>query len=237
MKVKMTRLGLEHKDCYKETKIKKRWFIIIPLLLINVLWVCISIESYWESTYMKLSHFEATIGTNISSMASFWGGALGGIISGLLSIIGISLTISYYRKSDTANKEIENKPFLNLNIVSNMEKLDEIQNLGKGANKVTVLFEIENIGKNFARTLTYNNGTNFGGYAFNHIIKAGKKLDNTYRMNINFKESREEILYLSFFDCFMNEYIQGFVFKCDDAYNDVINIEAEFPKKIGTTFK
>jgi hypothetical protein len=195
-----------------------------------------NVETYWRSVYMNLCYFEATIGTSISSIASFWGGALGGIISGFLSIIGIMFTISYYRKSDAENKIIENRPFLNLNITESTDNIDIICDLGKGDNKVPVLIEIENIGKNFARTLTYNNGTNFGGYAFNHIIKANMKLNKTYLVNVYLNESREQTLYLTFFDCFMNEYKQGFVFKCNDD-NEVVNIEAEFPQKIGVAFK
>ncbi|SKC80001.1 hypothetical protein [Maledivibacter halophilus] len=235
-KIKMTRLGLEYKDCNNKMNLGKIWFFVIPLIFIIVVLFCMHVETYWRSVYMNLCHFEATVGTSISSIASFWGGALGGIISGFLSIIGIMLTISYYRKSDVENKMIENKPFLNLNITENTDNIDKLCDLGKGDKKVPVLIQIENIGKNFARTLTYNNGTNFGGQAFNYIIKANMKLDKTYLINVSFDKSREQILYLSFFDCFMNEYIQGFIFRCNDD-NEVVNIEAGFPKKIGTAFK
>lgn len=49
--------------------------------------------------------------TWVASVASYWGGIIGGLISGLLACIGVVATIRYYKESDAKKERAEIMPF------------------------------------------------------------------------------------------------------------------------------
>lgn len=113
MKIIMKRFGITIK--------KKNWFfrILKIIVLICVLSYCIykvtfGVQNYIQSSINKLSVTDDLNATWIGSLASYWGGILGGIISGTLTIIGVAWTIKYYRDSDAVKSRLEYMPFLML---------------------------------------------------------------------------------------------------------------------------
>ena len=66
----------------------------------------------------KLAINDTIDSTWIGSLASYWGGILGGMISGTLAFIGVFYTIRYYKESDEQKEKAAIQPFLNVTIAS-----------------------------------------------------------------------------------------------------------------------
>lgn len=242
-KVEICRYGKK----IKKTKKRNNTTQIVVLLFICLavaLFIIKDLELYLRSFYSEIPRNSSYYLTWIGSLGSFWGGVFGGAASGLISIIGILLTIRYYRKQDSSNKIEENKPFLNIEKVKlpsgslkNVKEDDVLCKIGNGEQLIYVPVRIENIGNNFARTLTYNNGSNFGGYEFNNIIKVGEMHSFDTILEFRYDEDmKDAILLISFLDCYMNEYYQNFEFSLSSNKEDV-KIIAGFPELIESTFR
>ncbi|GAU78536.1 hypothetical protein [Fusibacter sp. 3D3] len=242
-KFTMTRLGHQ----YKTKNRNKNYILELILLMLLIVLIFDSykgFDNYIREILQIKSYSSENISTWISSLSSYWGGILGGLVSGIISFFGILITIRYYRSNDVINKILENQPFLNLKVVSvlnsndnNLLKNDYLCELGIGKHSVDVLIEIENIGKNFARTLVYHNGNNIGGFAFNHVINSGMKLDRTVYIKVNFNDFNEiKNFQLQYFDCFMTEYIQNFTFNIKNQ-KEKLSIECDYPIEIDRVLK
>lgn len=111
-------------------------------------------------------------------MSSYWGGIVGGTISGTISFIGVYLTIKYYRDSDATKSRLEHIPFIYMKIVqterskspdlSKAQIIDVLNRTYEVDKKNLWLLDIklENIGNGFANALVLQLGTNIGGEAY-----------------------------------------------------------------------
>ena len=99
---------------------KKKWLIpvIIGLVLIaTFIFLAIKGEDLIRSNIVKLSVDNDANATWIGSLASYWGGILGGIFSGAIAIFGVFYTIQFTREADRNKERQSIQPFLNIKIV------------------------------------------------------------------------------------------------------------------------
>ena len=109
--VNVERFGIETKK-----KNKLLFFIMAVVILLAlialVLIVSVSVQLTIRDSIASLSIDNDANATWVSSLASYWGAIIGGVISGVLSVIGVALTIRYYRSSDEVKNRLEHMPFL-----------------------------------------------------------------------------------------------------------------------------
>ena len=237
MKLHIMRYGLE------ENK-KRQWPTILLsiglILLVVVGVVCFSmrLESYIRPNISAMPEMASTW---TSSLPSYWGGIIGGMISGLIALIGTFLIIRYYKKSDTNNKIAENCPFIKIEKQACSTSIPSGQtqlfSLGKGKNRLYIQFSLNNIGKGYAQTLAYYDGTNIGGKKFSYTLEAGKLFDRKFLVEIlyNNDDTIECSYAIMFLDCFGNEYLQEYRFT-ENTYEikeqnvKMVEIESFYPK-------
>lgn len=103
MKVTFKRFSLPYnpqKDKKNKNKIIRHivWFLI-AFIAISVL-LTLVVEALIRISIAKLAINDTIDSTWIGSLASYWGGIIGGMISGTLAFIGVFYTIRYYKESD-----------------------------------------------------------------------------------------------------------------------------------------
>lgn len=209
MKIEMTRFG---RNEIKKPNLKRKTLIVFLTVLIPILVIILS--NWFEHIFLQkwyLEGAESIEQTWLSSLASYWGGIIGGLVSGAISLVGIIITINYYRKNDIKNRSLDHQPFLKINIETkdnfSSTRLFDLGEQNKG--KVNVNCIIKNIGRGFAQTLTYNYGATIGGCSYNKTICIGDTVKG-FSFGIP-NEDGEYNFRIAFFDEFMNEYIQEYV--------------------------
>ena len=121
MKVTFKRFGLPYnpqKDKKNKNKIIRHivWFLI-AFIAISVL-LTLVVEALIRISIAKLAINDTIDSTWIGSLASYWGGIIGGMISGTLAFIGVFYTIRYYKESDEQKEKAAIQPFLNVTMAS-----------------------------------------------------------------------------------------------------------------------
>ena len=181
--VTFKRFGLPYnpqKDKKNKNKIIRHivWFLI-AFIAISVL-LTLVVEALIRISIAKLAINDTIDSTWIGSLASYWGGIIGGMISGTLAFIGVFYTIRYYKESDEQKEKAAIQPFLNVTMASG-GKATRSFSLGKSKEdkkkQLQVNVNIKNIGNGFANTLVVHTGANFGGLAFNNVIAVGESID------------------------------------------------------------
>ena len=204
---------------------------LITVLGFITLFIIIKFALSFEQSFLKKAycyHLKENEATWVSSLSSYWGGVIGGIISGFLSLIGIIITINYYRKSDIDRKISERLPYFRLNMKCESNSGEDALFCLNRDKKLSAFVECEmkNIGKGFAQILTYNTGSTIGGNGFNKLVEAGEVVKK-----FNFSISNENAKYriaVNFFDEFRNEYIQEFeISSCESTNTPIPNIEIQ----------
>ncbi len=239
LKVERERFGITEKN-------KSNHWIRVSLLAIVAIGLIIAITvKIQNSIQTSINSLSVTNDLNaawISSMASYWGGIIGGIISGMLAVIGVAWTIRYYRNSDARKSCAEHMPFLKAEVdekftqtskMDNSLKIYNIYHSPKENNKPkgnTVLLNVnlENIGRGFANTLVVRTEENVGGIAFNEVIK----INESKRICLEVHEDEEYIKFaIMYIDCMTNEYEQVYTIYLGKK----IDIDNGYPKFIGQT--
>ena len=233
MKVTFKRFGLPYnpqKD--KKNKNKNKiirhivWFLI-AFIAISVL-LTLVVEALIRISIAKLAINDTIDSTWIGSLASYWGGIIGGMISGTLAFIGVFYTIRYYKESDEQKEKAAIQPFLNVTIASG-GKATRGFFLGKSKEnkkkQLQVNVNIKNIGNGFANTLVVHTGANSGGLAFNNVIAVGESIDLFFMVDED--ELKEGLHFgIQYIDSMRNEYIQEYDMKKE--YSS-IKIECGYP--------
>ena len=121
MKVTFKRFGLPYnpqKDKKNKNKIIRHivWFLF-AFIAISVL-LTLVVEALIRISIAKLAINDTIDSTWIGSLASYWGGIIGGMISGTLAFIGVFYTIRYYKESDEQKEKAAIQPFLNVTMAS-----------------------------------------------------------------------------------------------------------------------
>lgn len=231
MKVTFKRFGLPYnpqKDKKNKNKIIRHivWFLI-AFIAISVL-LTLVVEALIRISIAKLAINDTIDSTWIGSLASYWGGIIGGMISGTLAFIGVFYTIRYYKESDEQKEKAAIQPFLNVTMASG-GKATRGFSLGKSKKdkkkKLQVNVNIKNIGNGFANTLVVHTGANFGGLAFNNVIAVGESIDLFFMVDED--ELKEGLHFgIQYIDSMRNEYIQEYDMKKE--YSS-IKIECGYP--------
>ncbi|MGX8710942.1 MAG: hypothetical protein ACQGTM_11940 [bacterium] len=244
-KVEISRMGIKQESHMGKTILKATGIILLAVIAVALfIFGFRCLELHIRNEYLINTGDGSSVATWISSLASYWGGILGGAVSGLLALGGTFIIINYYRKSDLTNKRLENQPFLNIMVKSKSNqppKESVLFELGSGNMCIYIQIVIKNIGRGFAQTLVYYDGSNFGGNEFRNTIESGRELDKQYVIKIKYKDSSvREAFGIMFMDCFSNEYIQSFEITAD--YDDKVamnnlNILCDYPSLTATAFK
>lgn len=98
MKIEMKRFGKSFEPGNEKRKKRNALLGVLVFLLIAiavVALVSISIEAAIRHCVV-LGQEE----TWAASVASYWGGIIGGVVSGILAFLGVFYTIRYYKESD-----------------------------------------------------------------------------------------------------------------------------------------
>ena len=150
--------------------------------------------------------------TWIASLASYWGGIIGGAISGVFAFWGVFFTIRYYKESDNQKEKAAIQPFLLVTVGANKDVASGFELGPKTDEKKTtkeIRVTIKNIGNGFAKTLVVHTGFNLGGMAYNKVISVGEveylffKVDPDYLTTGLF-------FGIQYIDAMRNEYIQEY---------------------------
>ena len=237
--IRITRFG---KDMAPTSNIRSKIFLlfVVALALFGIIVASIKIEEVILRPIYTVQFGAESVDSWISSLGSYWGAIVGGILSGTVSLIGIMLTIRYYRNSDTEKNRLAIQPFLKMSYksTSNDESPQGVlfSKAEASQEKLRVQCSIKNIGRGFAQVLTFNDGSNIGGIAYVKTIEAAEKISDFIFIAPHC--DCEFGLALTFSDEYMNEYIQTFDVsiepeKTTDEYGNKINyidITSNYPQ-------
>lgn len=186
MNIEIHRFGKKNTLRDKKGKKKKSFgsiiiFIIVTLIIIA--FVTVGIE-----TLLKNAVASGQEETWIASVASYWGGIISSVISGLLAFLGVFYTIRYYKDSDEQKERASVQHFLLVELWrDDRRQLRSGFSLGPDTdNKETqkqIDIAIRNIGNGFAKTLVINTGTNIGGLVFSKVINVGEEAHTFFVLN------------------------------------------------------
>lgn len=231
MKIKMTRFGKPF-DPNKERRNKRKSFIAVVAFIICAIIVVTVLAIFFEKQIL-IHVAEGQEDTWIASIASYWGGIIGGVVSGVLAFLGVFYTIRYFKESDAQKERAAVQPFLLVEIwKGNQLKLPRGFTLGDihlDINKrKEVQISIKNIGNGFANTIVIHNGNNLGGYAFKKVIPVG---DSVYTFfDADLEKLPEGLPFgIQYIDSKTNEYFQEY---CMRLYDGEIQIDCGYPQVI-----
>ncbi len=182
--------------------------IIVILIIVGAIIQC-KLASYVTSLKCENSNYS----TWISSLASYWGAIIGGIISGGLAFFGVAITIKYYRDSDAEKTKIEYMPFLKIDYVGQYKlygdekvyRLDE--DVKESEYGYPYHLKIKNIGRGFAYILVVHMGNDICGEDINETIL----VDDEMELYIQLEKNVTSVYFaLQFVDCMRNEYYQEY---------------------------
>lgn len=248
-KIDIERFGIpiERKD--------KRWhkkILLIIFLLIVFGAVTIGVQISIQHSIDKLSVTNNLNATWIGSLASYWGGIIGGVISGSLTVIGVAWTIKYYNGSDAIKRRVEHMPFLMVEMNGYTDKKTdgsvtggvniyeikskEINNGNSEEKTFYYRIRLRNIGQGFANTLVIYTGDNFGGLAYNELIQVNDSGEFCFKIHINKNILGDEINFgVSYIDCMTNEYTQLYKIQWKSQNFNDIKLENGYPSFICQT--
>lgn len=203
---------------------KKKW--IKPVLMgiiIAILFVLLSLkcEEVIRCSIGKLSIDNDANATWIGSLASYWGGIIGGVFSGTIAIFGVFYTIQFTREADRKKERQSIQPFLNVEVVGKpsgtvkkFQIADEPKYVeGKATQEFYPIYlSITNIGNGFANTLTFGTGENLTGISFKEVFTVNQKKEILLNVQ-TYKMGKRVTFFIWFADSMTNEYIQYYELK------------------------
>lgn len=231
MKIEMRCLGKSFEHGKERRKKRNALFGVCIFLIISIVTVALlsmRIEAAIRH-YVILGQEEVWA----ASVASYWGGIIGGVVSGILAFLGVFYTIRYYKDSDAQKERASVQPFLMVEF--GQDPRHEPRNgfsLGDRTDdkekQKTINVAIKNIGHGFAKTMVIHTGFNIGGVAFNKVINVG---DCAYTFFVLNKENLKDgvSFALQYIDSMTNEYIQEYTI---ELKYDIIDIECGYPQLI-----
>ena len=229
MKIKMQRFGKPYEP-EKVNRKKRNALLGVLAFLLTIIGIVV-LSSIWIETIIRHSVVLGQEETWAASVASYWGGIIGGVVSGVFAFLGVFYTIRYYKESDAQKERAAVQPFLMVELGQDpRHELRTGFGLGAGTDdkekQKTINVAIKNIGHGFAKTLVIHTGYNIGGLAFNKVITVG---DCAYTYFVLNKDSLKDGLCfaLQYIDSMTNEYMQEYTIKTEHG---TINIECGYPQ-------
>ncbi|SHH38518.1 hypothetical protein SAMN02745245_01216 [Anaerosphaera aminiphila DSM 21120] len=223
--------------------------LLVIFLLVFLCGVTILVQTFIQRSIKNLAVTNDLNATWISSLASYWGGIIGGLISGLLTVVGVILTIKYYRDSDATKNRVIHMPFLKMEvigctdeeIIANGVNLYEINSntINNDVSNEKILYyrmKLWNIGQGFANTLVIYTGETFGGIAYNELIQVNDSGEFCFKIHAGNDICGGEISFgVSYIDCMTNEYIQSYTIYLEGKDFGNAKVENGYPVFIGQT--
>lgn len=229
MKIEMQRFGRPFEPGKEKRKRRNALFGVIVFLLIAIM--VVALASIGIEAAIRHCVVLGQEETWVASVASYWGGIIGGVVSGILAFLGVFYTIRYYKESDAQKERAAVQPFLLIEIGQNpRHELSSGFSLGDRTDdkekQKTLYVTIKNIGHGFAKTLVIHTGFDIGGLAFNEVINVG---DNAYTFFVLNKDNLKDGISFSlqYIDSMTNEYIQEYTIKTEHS---TIDIECGYPQ-------
>ena len=228
MKIEMQRFGKPYEP-RKEMRIKRNTlFGVIVFLLIAI--VIVALLSIGIENAIRHYVVDGQEDTWAASVASYWGGIIGGVVSGILAFLGVFYTIRYYKDSDAQKERAAVQPFLLVELKQDpRHEISTGFSLGDQTDdketQKTINIAIKNIGHGFAKTLVIHTGFNISGLAFNKVINVS---DTAYTFFVvNTDNLNDGVSFaLQYVDSMTNEYIQVYTIK---KVHSTIDIECGYP--------
>lgn len=249
VKTRIKRFGIEIFDKKRCIKIKKGITRIVCTVIILFLMykLVFGMQTFIHDSIEKLSVTNDLNSIWIGSLASYWGGIIGGIISGSFTFLGVAWTIKYYRDSDAEKGRLECMPFLIIETIKQTSFVKESfrykitsNKLNNNSNKQILHFKVKltNIGQGFANTLVVYTGENFGGRAYNELIQVNESSDLNLEIHTVKGIYEDEISFdIRYVDSRTNEYIQHYTIQLDSQNLNTSKINNGYPSFIGQTHR
>ena len=218
-KIEISRFG-KNQLKHKNKKLIKPVLIGIIIATIFVLF-SLKCEEMIRCNIGKLSIDNDVNATWIGSLASYWGGIIGGVFSGTIAIFGVFYTIQFTREADRKKERQSVQPFLNIEIVGNPSgnvKKFQIADApkytdGKATQELYPIYlSITNIGNGFANTLTFGTGKNLTGVSFKEVFTINQRKEVLLSVQ-TYKMEKGVTFFIWFADSMTNEYIQYYELK------------------------
>lgn len=229
MKIEMRRFGKRFEPVKEKRKKKTALLGISIFLLIAVM--IIALISIKVETVIRHCVVAGQEDTWAASVASYWGGIIGGVFSGILAFIGVFYTIRYYKESDAKKERAAVQPFLLVELGQDPKReLNTGFSLGNQTDdkekQKTINVAMKNIGHGFANTLVIHTGFNVSGLAFNKVINIGDYAYTFFVLNTDNLNDGVRFA-IQYIDSMTNEYIQEYTIK---TKHGTINIECGYPQ-------
>lgn len=109
MKIEMQRFGRPFEPGKEKRKKRNSLFWVLVFLLIAI--VVVALVSIGIETAIRHCVVLGQEETWATSVASYWGGIIGGVVSGLLVFLGVFYTIRYYKESDAQKEQRYSRSF------------------------------------------------------------------------------------------------------------------------------
>lgn len=215
MKIEMKRFGLPYNPG-KERRIKNKTIgniiLFLVIFIIAAAFLSIGVMMLVRRNIICLSINDTIDSLWIGSLTSYWGGIIGGVISGVFAFLGVFFTIKYYKESDEKKEKAAIQPFLLVTVgadkaVKNGFTLGPESDEKKATEEIKVT--IKNIGNGFAKTLVVHTGFNCGGLAYNKVISVGESEYLFFRSNPD-DLGKGLCFGIQYIDAMRNEYIQEY---------------------------
>lgn len=202
-------------------------FIFIVLMVIVGIAIAVAVQ---EVIREQINNLKVTDDLNAAwsgSLASYWGAILGGVISGCLTLVGVTWTIKYYKNSEAAKTRETHMPFLKMDELCRFEDVADIPDLNDSKIYMIKEFEssdkqkqhstfyykmkLQNIGQGFASTLVIYTGENIGGVAYSELIQVNDNKEVFFGFELLDKLYTGVVeVPIQYIDCMTNEYIQEY---------------------------
>lgn len=227
--------------------------LLLSIFLVGIfLALIIGVQIFIQSSIEKLAVTNDLNATWIGSLASYWGGIIGGIISGALTVTGVVWTIKYYRDSDAIKSRVEHMPFLMIEVKGYTDKktddrvtggvnIYEInsEKINSNTSQEKILYyriRLTNIGQGFANTLVIYTGKSIGGIAYKELIQVNNSGEFCLKIHTIKDISKDEINFgICYIDCMTNEYIQSYAMQWKSHNLSDIKLENGYPNFICQT--
>jgi hypothetical protein len=235
MKIKTERFGLPYnpgKERQVKNRLTKHIILFLCLFIVIAVMLALGFEILMRNHITYLAINNTIDSTWIGSLASYWGGIIGGAISGVFAFCGVFFTIRYYKESDEQKEKAAIQPFLLVTVGANknIERGFKLGKLGPESDEKKATKEIKvtikNIGNGFAKTLVVHTGLNLGGMAYNKLISVDEA-EYLFFMADPDNLARGVCFEIQYIDAMRNEYIQKY--SIIENYGS-IDIECGYPE-------
>ncbi|MEE1073992.1 MAG: hypothetical protein U0K93_00780 [Acutalibacteraceae bacterium] len=226
---KIKRFGIPYnpsREKRQRNKIKRQIILILFTFSLTAIGITIAIAKIIQNNIACISVENELNSLWIGSLASYLGGTIGGIFSGVLAFLGVFYTIKYYKDADEKKEKNSIQPFLWITKGTLMNPINrfDLDNSSR-EEKISVNVTIKNIGNGFASILVLRTVYNFGGIAYNKVICPNE--EDYISIRVSEETLTDGVAFsVQYIDAIRNEYIQEYNIKKVD---NNIEVDCGYP--------